>query len=845
VETFWQDLKYGLRMLRRSPVFTFIALLSLALGIGANTAIFTMINAIMLKALPVNNPDQLALFTIRDSSRPLLSFSYPLYERFRNDKKVFEDVVATGGANRLHMTVADEGQNGQSDLVQAEKVTGNYFNMLGVNPVLGRVLTSDDDRANNPSTVAVVSYNFWKRRFGSNPDVIGKAIVLNDIPFSIVGVAPPAFTGVELGASPDIWYPLWTVTQFSSGYSSGLMSNTTSWWLRVIGRLKPGVTVQQAQTEMDGIFQQMLTDIAGPRQAKWTPTERRKFFSQRLELQRVGPGFSYSRAQYLKALWILMTVVGLVLLIACANVANLLLVRAAARQKEIAVRLSIGAGRFRLIRQLLTESILLAVLGGALGLMFSQWAVRLLLTYVSDNRNVISIDLKPDPRVLGFTIAVSLLTGIFFGLAPAIRMTRLDLVTSLKDSSSNVRIGGSRIALDKLLVVTQVALSLFLLIGAGLFVRSLENLRNIDTGFDIRNVLLFSVDVKPGYKPEQRADLARKILMGLDALPGARSASLSSFSLHSGNGWSSKISVPGYTPQIDENMECRTLAVGPRFFETMAIPVLMGRDFDWKDDSIPVTDIQNKAIPVVINQTFARTFFKDEEPIGKTFTTGQKNEVTLEVVGVATDAKYDNLREKIEPAFYIPYFLTFNHPSFKSYAGTYQLRTVVDPLVAAATVQRTVKEIDRDAQLLDVRTMENLVDQSLVMERFIAHLSSFFSLFALLLASIGLYGIMSYSVVRRTKEMGIRIALGAQAKGVVWLVLRQSLLLTAIGVLIGVPAALGAARFVSSYMFGLSTADPFTIIAAVLVLLTVITLASYLPARRASRIDPMLALRYE
>jgi len=624
------------------------------------------------------------------------------------------------------------------------------------------------------------------------------------------------------------------------------MLEKQSWWLRVYARLNPGVSVARAQTEADGILQQILKEIESESNGRpWTQSDRSRSFDRRIALQSGGEGYSSLAFEFAKPLYILMTIVGLVLLIACANVANLLLARAATRQKEIAVRLSLGASRFRLIRQLLTESVLLSLLGGILGLIFSRLFASLLAAYISPEPDSLVLDLNPDARILTFTVAISLITGILFGLAPALRATGFDLVPALKETGNNFRMVGARITIDKVLVVVQVALSLFLLIGAGLFVRSLEKLKSVDIGFDPENVLVFTLDMKPAYKPDQRANLKRQLLAKLETLPGTRSASVAGYTQLSGYSSGTAVSVPGYTPSADDNMVCHVLDVGPRYFETMGIPILMGRDFNQNDNVNTASSEPNQTgqsgatlppTPTIINQTMAEFFWKGENPIGRQFKSGN---LTLEVIGVAKDAKYEDLREKIDRAFFRPYFI-------KGHSGsTFIVRTFGDPTAAVTSVQKEVKELDKDALVLDVRTMQGVVDTSLVQERFIAELAGFFSLFALLLACLGLYGIMSYGVVRRTREMGIRMALGAPSSSVIWMVMRQSLLLVLIGVAIAIPAAAAASHSVSSYLFGLSADDPTTIAMATIVLIAVAGLAGFLPARRASRIDPMEALRYE
>src|SRR5882724_8229104 len=691
MERLLHDLRYGIRMLRRSPAFTFIALFSLALGIGANTAIFSMIDAMMLKSMPVKDPQQLALFTIaRSEGDPSLSMSFPLVERFQASSSSFSGVFATGGGGRSHMIVAGEG--GQTELAQVERVTGNFFNVLEVNPVLGRVFTEDDDRACDAHAVAVINYSFWKRRFGLDPSVIGKTVSLDDLSFTVIGVAPPGFNGMQVGNNPDIWYPLGMEDQrpdVLADRSNSMRTEKNSWWLRTIGRLKPGVTREQAQAEMDVIFQKLLNEIAAERTRPWTETDKNKFFGQKIKLESGGSGFSYLRFRFTKPLYILMVTVGLVLLIACANVANLLLARAATRQKEIAVRLSIGASRRRLIQQLLTESVMLAAIGGLLGLGLSRIFTGLMVAYVSSGQQQIALDVSPDARVLLFTLLISLVTGVLFGLAPALRATGFDLVPALKETSGNLRMGMTRVAIDKVLVVVQVALSLFLMIGAGLFVRSLQNLKSVDAGFDAENVLIFDLDTKPSYTTDQRKALIRQLLPRLESLPGARSASVAQFTLLSGNSSGTGVSIPGYTPSPDDNMNCHVLNVGPRFFETMGIPILAGRDFNRQDDINPTgaaiagqPNAPTATRPVIINQTMATFFYKNEDPIGKHFKNGQ---VDCEIIGIAKDAKYENLREKTDRAFYTPYFLSGNGGS------NIMMRTFNNPKATTNSAQEAVR----------------------------------------------------------------------------------------------------------------------------------------------------------
>ncbi|MGH9937717.1 MAG: ABC transporter permease, partial [Blastocatellia bacterium] len=609
-------------------------------------------------------------------------------------------------------------------------------------------------------------------------------------------------------------------------------------WLKVMGRLKPGVSLAQARAEMDVLFKQQTAESVA-RQTSLPSWRRSSIESTRLELETGSTGWTRLRQQFKKPMLILMTVVALVLLIACANVANLLLARAAARRKEITVRLALGASRFRLMRQSLTESALLALLGGALGLVFAQWGTRALMTFLP-RQNPVALDLHPDARALGFTLAASLLTGLLFGLAPALQATRLDLTSSLKDQvgASAPRAYGLRLPLHKALVITQVALSLFLLIGAGLFARGLQNLRAIDLGFERENLVEFYLITGKGYDRAQRANLYRRMLAKLEALPGARAASLSSIGLLSGNRARSKVIAPGVVAQSGDDALCNTLSVGPNYFAAMGMPLLAGRDFGAQDEQAPLV--------AVINQAMARHFFGAENPIGKHFSIeahsqqGPQQGPPIEVVGVVKDAKYRSMREDAPRTFYLAWF---QQPGNSD--QTFQLRTVGAAENMAAAIRRAARELDPKLQIAELRTMNERVDESLAQERLIAQLAGFFSLFALLLACLGLYGIMSQAVLRRTREIGVRMALGARRGDVVRMVLRESMSLVVIGALIGLGAAVMTTRFVSSLLYGLAPTDPLTISLAVLVMIGVAALAGYLPARKASQVDPLVALRCE
>lgn len=837
-----QDLRYGLRMLHKHPGFTAIAVLSLSLGMGANAAIFSLINALMLRTLPVKEPQELVLFSVIGGQPPAgagYNANYPLYEMYRDRNQSFSGLITGNNINRARLLVNEPGSTAES--VQQQRVSGNFFAVLGVTPVRGRVLTEADDDPANTQPGAVISYEYWQRRFGLDPQVVGRQVTVNSTSLTIVGVAPPGFFGFEVGTRPELWWPIKAVNDPN-------LRRSGAWWIRVLGRLRPGVSLAQAEAEMEAIFQQQLNDEAA-RATSWTPTQRRNHFSRHIKLETGGVGYTGLRQRFRQPLFILMATVALVLLIACVNVANLLLARAATRRKEIAVRLALGAGRFRLLRQLLTESVLLSLLGGAAGLLFARICLRALITYLPQQSQT-ALDVRLDLRVLAFTLLVSVLTGVLFGLVPAGQALRLNLTASLKDQTGASAGGRSRLTLNKLLVVTQVALSLFLLIGAGLFVRSLRNLRQLDVGLNYDNIVQFSLDTGSSSDAEQRSELYKRVLARLEALPGAQSATLLYFSLLGGGGINLNVNVPGYTPAPDENVSCNLMAVGPRFFETMQMPILAGRDFGPQDERPPVrpnvqpgaAGPQNLAsappLSVVINQAMARYFFGEQNPIGKRFhlSNGQQHEI----IGVTQDAKYLDLREQPPRTYYTYYFQLPQRESI-----TLQLRTSAETVDYATTINRLVRELDPQVQVVGLRMMTDVVNESLVQERFIAQTASAFSLCALLLACVGLYGVMSYAVARRTSEIGIRMALGAQVRDVTRLVMREVLLLVAVGAGIGLAAALATTHLVAALLFGLTPTDPLTIAVATLLLLAVAAIAGYLPARRAARVDPLVALRHE
>jgi predicted permease len=856
METLWQDLRYGIRMLVKAPGFTAIAVLSLALGIGANTALFSVVDVVLLKKLPVKEPDRLVLFkslsgpnfspgsytgnNSRDAATGQTvrtSFLYPAFVRFREQESALSDVFAFGNVG-LNVNAL-----GQAELASGQAVSGNYYTALGVEPFLGRTINDDDDTAGS-SPVAVLSHRYWQRRFGGDPTVVGTQININNIAFTIAGVTPPGFEGtMQVGSSQDVSIPIAWERQVSAERSR--MQGTGTWWLRIMGRLKPGATPQQAQAALEGVFLQTTLEHRAARQAQsqgpnavLDPNDYPRFV-----LDTGSQGEMNSRQNYKRPLYILLGVVGMVLLIACANVANLLLTRAASRQKEIAVRLAVGASRWRLIRQLLTESVLLAMLGGLLGILFAFWIKDgLIATGVWGGRGMSALDPRLDLRVLGFTMALSLLTGIIFGIAPALRATGLDLTPALKDSGRGSGTA-SRSLLSRSLVVAQVALSLLLLIGAGLFLRTLLNLQSVEPGFNTRNLLLFAVDPSLiGYKDERLANLYKQMVERLEAVPGVSSVTFSRMPLLSqgssdrsvylpgasvGEDGKVKSSGPGYLHQVREN-----------FLEGMEIPLLAGRSLTTRDD--------DRAPKVaVVNQTFARRYFPDEDPIGKRFSFDSNTKPGLvEIVGLARDTKYTRQRDDVPPTAYLPWL-----QELRSMGNvTFEVRTTGEPDASVEAIRSAVREVEGNLPLNNIRTQIEQADETLAMERLFAKLIGLFGLLAQQLAAIGLYGVLAWSVSQRTHEIGIRMALGANQKDVSKMILRQGMTLTLVGLALGLVGAFVLTKYLTSVtdmLYGVSPTDPLTfgVIAGFLALVALV--ACYIPARRATKVDPMVALRYE
>jgi predicted permease len=836
----FQDLRYGARMLLKHRGFTCVAALTLALGIGANTAIFSVVDAVLLKMLPVKNPGQLVLLSHIGGLGSGDRFSYIRYEQFRDHDRTLSGLLAY---YPLRLTVSVDGR--PEPAIKGQLVTGGYYQVLGVNAAPGRTITPDDDRVAGAHPVCVISDSYWRRRFGRVPSIVGKTIHLSGFPFTVIGVTPPEFFGLEVGASMDISVPVSMQQQVMPGIRSFVVDRNN--YFHLMGRLRPAATLEQAQASLGLLYQQKIGDQVGFRPNLLKGGARANPDGEdRLSVTSGSKGLSDLRRQLSQPLFILMSVVALVMLIACANMAGLLLARGIARRKEMAVRMALGAGGLRLARQLLTESVLLASLGGLLGLLFAWWGTRLFLPLLSQGEIPVHLRFNPDIRMLGFTAAVTALTGVLFGLAPALLATDVELQSTLKQDSPGMSSRAARLGFGQVFVIAQVALSFLLLVGAGLFVRSLQKLQQTPTGFAHENVLVLKLepmgsDAKLRVWPKL-TELYDELVRRMEALPGVRQASLVGYSPISRREWvrmgqnpdtGRPLSVEGYTPQPDEEMEINWMQIYPNSFAALGIPLVAGLDFNSQDGG-GVEKV------VVINESMARRFFGNESPVGRRFGFGESSR-EIEIIGVVKDVKYTSLREPSRPMFYLP----FAQAQTGRGQMTLVVRTSGDPAPVAVAMQREARALDPGMPTFAVETLAAQLDASLVQERLIATLSSVFGLLALALACIGLYGVLAYDVARRTHEIGIRIALGANARQILLLILSETLWLIGIGIMIGLGATWAATRWVASLLFGLPPHDPLTIGLAALVLLAVATVAGYLPARRATKVDPLVALKYE
>ena len=825
----WRDIRHASRSLRKAPGFSAVVILTLGLGIGANTAIFSLMDQVLLRPLPVHDPAALVLLDgpgpFRGRTMNAMTFSYPMYDDFRDRNEVFSGVLARFP---LPTTIV---WRGASERANGELVTGNYFDVLGVRPALGRLFSASDDHTRGGHPVAVLSYGYWQRRFGGDPQVLNQTIIVNGHPLTIVGVSGRGFTGVQVGQAADVMVPLMMKAEMTPTWND--LDNRRSRWLTVMARLKPGISRTQAEAAMNVIYRQIneqeIKEVPGGSES-W----RQRFVSKHLDVLPGHKGLSDLRQEFSTPLIVLMSMVAVVLLIACANVANLLLARTMARQKEITLRLALGAGRARIMRQQIVESGLLAAAGTIAGLLFAWWTGGLLLSALPGDPAARSLSADPDLRIAGFALLAGVLTAIVFGIVPALQATRAGVTSALKEESGTVAGGGRQIRLRRVLVVAQVALSMVLLAGSGLFARSLYNLKSLDPGFRVDDIFAFSLDPSlSGYSGDRLTGLYRRMQDELTALPGVRSVSMSQIGALTGNNWSMTIRVDGYQAKEGEDLNPSVDGVGPRYFETMGIPLVSGREFTERDA---------KGAPrvAIINETMARYFFAGTTPIGRRFGFGGGAPTDIEIVGVVKDVRSLELRDQAPRFVYIPYAQDEDVTQL-----TYYVRAAPDGGASGESIRQAVRRLDANLPVFDMKTMALQVDESLFIERMVAALSLAFGALATVLAAIGLYGVMSYAVTRRTREIGIRMALGAERGRVLWLVLREVAAMAIVGIAGGLGAALWLTRQIQSQLFGLSPNDPLTLAVATMLLALVAIGAGYIPARRATSIDPMIALRSE
>jgi len=842
MNTLLRDLQYGVRMLRRAPGFAAVAVLTLALGIGANTAIFTVINAAMLRMLPVDHPEQLV--AVGDPSRvgswsngtPRTdTFSYPLYREIRDHNEVFSSVMGASRLDNLQLAI-----DGGPEKANGRLVTGNYFETLGVKALIGRTFTDAEDRVPVGDPYIVISFGYWQRRFSGDPSVVGRTVRVKNYPFTIIGVTPPSFFGDVVGSKIDVWAPMMMEPQLMPGRNFLDTPNTSS--LLLIGRLKPGVTLEQARQNVNAVVKRALMETLA---AKLSADDRNAIqhgdVKLNVEVTPGGRGLSRLRAEFSGPLLLLMGMVALVLLVACVNVANLMLARSASRQREIAVRLAIGASPWRVARQLLTESVLLAFLGGVLGLGFANWGAAALVQLANRSGSTTSpLVLGLDWRVLGFTAGVCLLAGMLFGLAPALRFLRISLAPALKEGGRDSSGSATKNRVGHVLISSQVALAVLVLMAAGLLLRSLRNLQEMDLGYSRDQLVLARVDpIGSGYaKGPVALNVDRELLERLKTLPGVRSATLSLNGLYSGTESADMFKIEGFTAGNDQDNVAYDDEVGPNYFSTIGVPIVLGREINEQDYA-------SAANVAVVNETFAKFYFGNRNPLGhKVYLedSDHPNRPPFEIIGVAKDVRDHRVREKAERRIYAP--LT-NGAFDVNVAPNFEVRAAGNPEALINEVRTAIREFNPNLIIENVDTATTLVNDTLTTQVLVARLSSFFGGLVLVLICVGLYGTMSYGVVGRTKEIGVRMALGARRTDVIWMVAREAFIMLAIGIAIGIPIGIATTTAFKAMLFNVSKADPLAIAAAIGTLIAISVAAAVIPARRASRVDPMVALRYE
>jgi predicted permease len=834
------DVRLAIRSWRKAPGFVAIALLSIALGVGATTSIFTLVDQVLLRTLPVADPDELVQVTFSGSRYGNnwgdgSELSYPMFSEIRDNNTVFAGVFARFAA-AMHV-----GHGGRTERATGELVSGSYFETLRVGAAIGRVLGPDDDRQREGHPVAVLGYGFWQTAFGADPNVVNSSIVINGHSYTVVGVARQGFEGIELGRTTQVFAPLMMKSRIAPalpGWDDRLFR-----WVRVFARLRPGVSREQARATVEPYFRSLLAlDLDSPGFANAAARMRDRYRENALAILDASQGRSGLRRALTTPLWVLMGTAAAVLLIACANIANLLLARGAARQREIAIRLALGAGRRRIVGQLLVESLMLALLGGVIGLGISFVGAPAVLGLFASSDAPRPISTSPDWRIVAFTFSVATMTGVLFGLAPALKSARPNVAPTLKEQAGSV-VGG-RARLRKGLVAVQIMLSFLLVTGAALFIRTLDNLLALDIGFDASRILSFGIDpTLSGYDTERTRQFVRTLLERLDRTPGVEGAGLATVRLLEGNQWNSLITVEGYQPKPDENTGVWNNSISPGYFKAMGIPLLMGRDFDERDARTgPLPPGARDLRVAIVNEQFVKQFFGTANPIGRHigFGADPNTPTPMEIIGVVRDSKYTNVRDEVQKQAFFPYFEAARPGGFTMY-----VRTTQPPAAMFATLRQVVQQLDPNIPVFSTRTVERQVAQSVSRERMVAAMTVTFGSLATMLAVVGLYGVMSYTVARRIREIGVRVAFGARAQDIGWLIIREVLAIGVAGIVLGVPLAWWLGRFVSSQLYGVKPGDPLTFAAAGTLLIVVTVAAGLVPSVRASRIDPTRALRQE
>jgi predicted permease len=833
----WNDIRFALRSFRRTPVFSAVAVLTLALGIGATAAIFSLFYQVLLRSLPVRSPEQLVVLHSSGPGLPGGSssdsyesvFSYPMYKRLQDKSQLFDGWAARSGS-----TIQVVRQSG-SERGKAEVVSGNYFDVLGLRPALGRLLSRQDDSVRGGNPVAVLSFRYWTDHLGSRPSVLNQQILINGHPFVIVGVAPRGFDGFLTGESPAIFLPISMTPQISPSWED--FDRPGLQWLNIVGRLKPGVSRAQATASLRPLWVSMLRNDSDQLGVK-DQAARQRLLAKPIELHSASQGINELETQWRKPLTALFAMVGLLLVIACGNLANLLIARAVARTREIAVRVAIGADRWQVIRQSLAESLVLAVAGGIIGTVLSFFLVRSLIALLPEDVAGHWITAKPDVTVLAFSLVLVLTTIVLFGLLPAMQVARVDPMPALKDQSSNASGSSGQTRWRRALVAGQLAVSLCLLVGAALFAKTLVNLLSHDPGFRPDHLMTFSVDPRfSGYSVDTGRSLYREIRQKLTLLPGVESVSIAEFSPLSNSEASSNVTVEGFHPRADEDADSDENAVGPGFFRTLGTALVSGREFD---------DHDREGSPKVamVNEAFVRHFIRNRDAAGTRMEVGAGRPLDTAIVGVVKDAQNLSLRETVKPTFYVPFDQSYKQQKQIRQAAFF-VRAKSDLPALERSVRALVRSINAALPVYSVRTMTKKVDESIYTERLIAILGTAFSVLAMLLAAIGLYGVMAYSVARRTAEIGIRLALGAMPRQVLQLIMKEVLLLATAGVLIGLPAAYVLARLLESQLYGVRAGNPASFCLSVGILVAAAAIAGIIPAWRATTVDPKDALRYE